>query len=236
VRTTPAVAVTIGLLLIAGGAAASATTPSYTGAVTFGAPTVTRVCTRGVVTSVSVSVPYNATHLTAPLTRDFYAQFGYHGQTLGYILPPLTAPVTIRPRQVGVLQHTFPVSAARVINVGYLGISNRQWNPETVDYTSVTCTASPTTFLAPVVASVSHRCLGTTAARVVNGSSRTWTARPLLASGAGPAVTIAPHTSATVRIGLTSRAERFTLAAATSSSTATSTVALIVFNEACTTR
>ena len=225
-----------GVLLASGVTAASASVP-YTGAITFGAPTVSRTCSGGAARTAAISLPYNASHLTAPISRRFYATFIYVGKTLGWASAATPVSVTIRPGQIGSLNHRFTIPTDRAYNTVQIGVLDQHGRPETFERFGLTCaTTAATTFRAPVVVGVSHPCSGATTARVTSNSARTWTLTPVLANGhIGTAVTIAPHATRTVRIGLASAgADRFTLEANTASSTAKVTVGLIAFSEACT--
>lgn len=229
-------AAAVGVLLGGGIAVASAATPAYTGAVTFGAPTVSRACSSGAPRSVAVSIPINATQLTAPVERRFYARFSYVGKTLGWLISATPVRVTIRPQQKGTISHRFTIPTSRPFNVVEIGLLNPQGRTETFERFALTCASpAPTAFLAPTVTKVSHPCSGVTTVRVASNSGRTWSLTPLLSNGqVGPTVPIAPHSTRTVLVGRASQgADRFTLSATARAGGTSTKVALIVFSEAC---
>lgn len=221
-------------LLLAVGLEASSAVSSYTGQLTFGAPTITRTCAHGVPTQVKVSVPFSAAHLTAPVSRQFRAQFIYQGTTLGYLQAAAPVNVTLRPGERSPLVERFTVPTDRPYNVVALGLTDASGQAQSWERASLSCAAAPARLTAPTVTSVSHPCLASTTARLVNNSSLTWSLDPVVSGRTTTTDTIAPHTSSTVVIGRALQgAEHFRLSGKASASSSSATVALSDFAEAC---
>lgn len=220
-------------LLLATGIAASTGSPSYTGEITFGAPTVTRTCAHGTPREVTVSVPFDATRLTGPIMRRFAARFSYQGRTFGYLRAAAPITVTIRPGERSPLSEHFSVPADRTYNHLDIGLLDGG-TAESWASVALSCGSVPVALPAPTVSSVNHPCLAATTARVANASSRAWTLDPIVGGSRSATTTVGAHSSATVTIGYALRgAERFMLSSTASTATSSMTVALIDFDAPC---
>lgn len=167
------------VLLLATNITAAVATSTYKGTLSYGVITVHTTCSGSpaVPTSVTASVPYDATHWNTSAPMSVVSTYEPDDPN-GFGFARVTAPASIiQAGHVGTISATLkvPAEAPSLPNDGFfLGDYGQMAGPR-LYYTPSCASPDSRAPLPPTVVSISHPCLGTTTATVTNVSAVDWT-------------------------------------------------------------